>query len=78
MFSRGSLKGGTVEMLHTKKVAAAIAAVLQHVAEVETPSAKPVGTTAAPTLPTPGVWGLAGRQDAMLFRSFWQQRLPRF
>ncbi len=58
-----------------KKVAAALAAVVQHISEMEAAEA----AAAQPTAPLPPVpaWGLAGRQDAMLLRNLWQRRLAK-
>ena len=63
-----------------KKVTAAVAAVLQYLAEAEGAIAQPA-VAEAPRLPAgPGplpLWGLAGRQDAMLLRNLWQRRLAK-
>ncbi|MHB8762781.1 MAG: hypothetical protein ACYDA8_00335 [Deferrisomatales bacterium] len=70
------------DLLRAKKMAAAVAAVLQYAAEQEAL----VGAVASPALGAPAAgpvagpapfWGLAGRQDAMLYRSLWQRRLSR-
>lgn len=63
----------------SKRVAAAIAAVLQYAAEVEAAVAPASAVSAAPPPPSPAppLWGLAGRQDAMLLRNLWQRRLSR-
>lgn len=62
-----------------KKVAAAVAAVLQFLAESEAVSA--VAPAAAPAAlgpaPLPAGWGLAGRQESMALRDLWQRRIPR-
>ncbi|MBE0618785.1 MAG: hypothetical protein IH608_12820 [Proteobacteria bacterium] len=60
-----------------KKVAAAVAAVLQYLTDVE---AAPMPVAAAPTAPPPTVltpWGLAGRQESMALRDLWQRRIPK-
>lgn len=68
-----------MEPRRKKKVTAAIVAVLQHLAEAEETSPQPA--VAAPGLPVGlrpmPLWGLAGRQDAMLLRSLWQRRLAK-
>ena len=59
----------------TQKIVAAISAVMQFIQEEETPA---VQVAAAPTpVPSFSPWGVAGRQDAMLFRTLWQRRLGR-
>lgn len=62
-----------------KKVAAAVAAVLQFLAESEAVCA--VTPAAAPAAPGPAPlwagWGLAGRQESMTLRDLWQRRIPR-
>ena len=59
-----------------KKIVAAISAVMQFIQEEE---ALAVQAVAAPTPPVQqfSPWGVAGRQDAMLFRTLWQRRLGR-
>ena len=58
-----------------KKIAAAISAVMQFLQEEES---RLVQVVAASThAPSFSPWGVAGRQDAMLFRSLWQRRLGR-
>ncbi len=67
-----------MESLRTKKVAAAVAAVLQYTAESESPGHAVAETLAAPASPpAPGSWGLVGRQEAMGFRILWQRRLSK-
>jgi hypothetical protein len=62
----------------TKKVAAAVAAVLQFLAESEAvPAVAPAATAAPAPAPTPAGWGLAGRQEAMALRDLWQRRIPK-
>ncbi len=59
----------------SKKIAAAISAVMQFLQEEEVPVAQ---TAAAPIrVPSFSPWGVAGRQDSMLFRTLWQRRLGR-
>ena len=58
----------------TQKIAAAISAVMQFIQE-EAPAVQ-VAPTPTP-VPSFSPWGVAGRQDAMLFRSLWQRRLGR-
>ncbi|GAB4266362.1 MAG: hypothetical protein Kow0092_19220 [Deferrisomatales bacterium] len=60
----------------SRKVAAAVAAVLQYAAEVEALPAAPAAAAAGPVSP-PSPWGGAGRQEAMLLRTFWQRRLTK-
>lgn len=60
-----------------KKVAAIIAAVLQHSAETESPAAAFTSAAAALPLPPPPFWALAGRQEAMHDRVLWQRRHSR-
>ena len=59
----------------SKKIAAAISAVMQFLQEEEAPLVQAV----APATPVPSFspWGVAGRQDSMLFRTLWQRRLGR-
>ena len=59
----------------TQKIAAAISAVMQFIQEEEAPAVQ-VAPTPTP-VPSFSPWGVAGRQDAMLFRSLWQRRLGR-
>ena len=60
----------------SRKLAAAVSAVMQFIQEEE---ALTVQAVAAPTPPVQpfSPWGVAGRQDAMLFRTLWQRRLGR-
>ena len=62
-----------------KKVAAILAAVLQHASEAETPQPTvALAAAAAPcALPAPPVWALSGRQEAMSDRVLWQRRHSR-
>jgi hypothetical protein len=70
-----------VRPVQAKKVAAAVAAVLQCAAEDEVAAALAAPSTlakgAATALRPGAAWGLAGRQDAMLFRTMWQRRLAK-
>lgn len=61
-----------------KKLAAAVAAVLQLLSEAEAPQASvPLAAPAAPgPAPGPAGWGLAGRQESMALRDLWQRRIP--
>ncbi len=65
-----------MDPIRRRKVAAAIAAVIAHLAEapqqVEAPAPPP-----EPLPPTPSPWAFAGRHDAMLLRSLWQRRVAR-
>lgn len=68
----------TMKSIRAKKVAAAVAAVVQ----CETEAGVPVPTAAeepAPSIPqpSPAVWGLAGRQESMGYRFLWQRRLAK-
>jgi hypothetical protein len=58
----------------SKKMVAAISAVMQFIQE-EAP-ALPVAA-APPPVPVFSPWRVAGRQDAMMFRTLWQRRLGR-
>jgi hypothetical protein len=70
--------------VHPKKVAAAVAAVLQCAAEAEaalsalSPAASlsPRSLSAGP-FALPPLWGWAGRQDAMRDRILWQRRMSK-
>ncbi|MDW7709294.1 MAG: hypothetical protein SCH98_02375 [Deferrisomatales bacterium] len=59
------------------KVAAAMAAVLQYLAEAQPETAVPPGRPAPTTPPGFASWGLAGRQESMALRDLWQRRLTR-
>ena len=59
----------------SRKVVAAISAVMQFIQEEEAVAAQ--ATAPAPAAPTFSPWSVAGRQDAMLFRTLWQRRLGR-
>ncbi len=61
-----------------RKLAAAIAAVIAHLA-AETPQAATPAEAPPPAQPPPGhsPWALTGRHDTMLLRSLWQRRLSR-
>ncbi len=62
-----------------RKVAAAVTAVLQYIAEREAVGPV-VESVSAPPLSPPcpaAAWGMTGRQDAMLFRTLWQRRLTK-
>lgn len=67
--------------IHPKKVAAAVAAVLQYVAEAEAALVAPAAASpdrscaVAPAMPP--LWGWAGRQEAMHDRATWQRRLAK-
>ncbi|MBI5018148.1 MAG: hypothetical protein HZB55_22005 [Deltaproteobacteria bacterium] len=68
--------------VHPKKVAAAMAAVLQCIAETEAvlpSSAGAASSRQGPGLPCalPPLWGWAGRQDAMRDRVLLQRRLSK-
>jgi hypothetical protein len=70
-----------------RKVAAAMATVLQHAAEAEGAVLPQVAAAAATPERAPGtpvavrspaaLWGVAGRQDAMLDRTLWQRRISK-
>lgn len=60
-----------------KKVAAAVAAVLQHLSETEIAHDLPVVRPAPRPAAGPAPWGLTGRQESMSFRDLWQRRIPR-
>ncbi|MDF1555685.1 MAG: hypothetical protein P1P84_21610 [Deferrisomatales bacterium] len=64
-----------MQSMRSKKIAAAIAAVMQFIQEEVPPAAQPLAP--APCAPSFSPWGAAGRQDAMLFRTLWQRRLGR-
>lgn len=66
--------------IHPKKLAAAVAAVLQYAAEAEAAVAAPgaVAVAAAQVAGPAGLpplWGWAGRQEAMHDRLAWQRRV---
>lgn len=61
--------------MRSKKVVAAVSAVMQFIQEEQSLAVEAAATPAA--LPAFSPWGLAGRQDAMLFRTLWQRRLGR-
>lgn len=67
--------------VHPKKVAAAIAAVLQHVAETEAAfacaSPLPPRAAAGPPVGLPPLWAWSGRQDAMHDRVALQRRVSK-
>lgn len=65
------------QLQSVRKVAAAVTAVLQYIAEHEAVAAAPVALPAPPTPPKTLAWGMAGRQESMLFRSLWQRRLTK-
>lgn len=70
------------DLLRAKKMAAAVAAVLQYAAEQQAVAGGAVAPVPGPDAPAAVAgpapyWGLAGRQDAMLYRSLWQRRLSR-
>ncbi len=62
-----------------RKLAAAIAAVIAHLAAEAPHAAAPAEGPPPPQPPPPGPspWALTGRHDAMLLRSLWQRRLSR-
>lgn len=65
-----------------KKVAAILAAVVQHAAETQLPTHAPTWAPAelaalASHAPLPPAWARAGRQDAMYDRVVWQRRQSR-
>jgi len=64
---------------NTRKLVAAIAAVMQFIQEEEALAAPAVAITppVPPEAPAFSPWRQAGRQDAMLFRTLWQRRLGR-
>jgi len=68
----------TMKSIRAKKVAAAVAAVVQCVAEAGVPAPAAAEEPAPGThQPSPAVWGLAGRQESMGYRSLWQRRLAK-
>jgi hypothetical protein len=60
-----------------KTVAAAVAAVLQYLADAEAAQARPLACPASPPVPGTAPWGLAGRQESMALRDLWQRRIPK-
>ena len=61
-----------------RKLAAAIAAVIAHLAAEAPRAAAPAqGPPPSQLPPGPSPWALTGRHDAMLLRSLWQRRLSR-
>jgi hypothetical protein len=68
-----------MESVQAKKVAAAVAAVLQYAAESEAVEVLPAAAAGVihETPRSAAVWGLAGRQDLMLFRALCQRRLAK-
>ncbi|RMG97030.1 MAG: hypothetical protein D6708_01830, partial [Candidatus Dadabacteria bacterium] len=69
-----------MDPIRAKKIAAAVAGVLEYLAEAQA-AAAPAPELAAPAAPAPGpapsAWALAGRHDTMLFRTLWQRRVAR-
>jgi hypothetical protein len=65
--------------VNPKKVAAILAAVLQHSSETDVQPVQAASASAAQSAPPalPSFWGWAGRQDAMRDRVLWQQRHSR-
>ena len=61
----------------SKKVVAAMAAVMQFIHEEEAVAAQAAAPAPAAPAPPFSPWSVAGRQDAMLFRTLWQRRLGR-
>ena len=57
------------------KVAAAIAAVFQYLEEEQAAAAVQEAAPAPAPLFSP--WGIAGRQEPMVFRTLWQGRMSR-
>ncbi|TFH62135.1 MAG: hypothetical protein E4G90_09400 [Gemmatimonadales bacterium] len=68
---------GSPMQASSKKIVAAISAVMQFIQEEQCPRAEAAAAPAPAALPAFSSWGLAGRQDAMLFRTLWQRRLGR-
>ena len=60
----------------TKKLVAAVSAVMQYIQEEEALAGLAAAAAPAP-VPVFSPWSVAGRQDAMLFRTLWQRRLGR-
>jgi len=64
-------------MHSAKKIAAAVTAVVQYLAEAEVAVAAPsTGPSPAP-VSFAGPWGMAGRQESMALRDLWQRRIPK-
>jgi len=59
-----------------KKIAAAVAAVVQYLAEAEIAVPTPLTEGPSPA-PFSGPWGMAGRQESMALRDLWQRRIPK-
>ncbi len=65
-----------MDPIRKRKVAAAIAAVIAHLAEAPQ-QAVAAAPPPEPLPPTPSPWAFAGRHDAMLLRGLWQRRVAR-
>lgn len=60
-----------------KKIVAAVTAVMHHLAEEAALAAAREAATLPAAPPAVPVWAVAGRQDAMLYRSLWQRRIAK-
>ncbi len=60
-----------------KKIAAAVAAVVQYLAEAEPIAAAPLASPAPVPAAVAAPWGMAGRQESMALRDLWQRRIPK-
>jgi len=60
-----------------KKIAAAMAAVIQYLAEAQIDAAVPAGRPPTAAVASASPWGAAGRQESMMLRDLWQRRIPR-
>ncbi|GAB4260930.1 hypothetical protein [Deferrisoma sp.] len=70
-----------MDPIRAKKIAAAVAGVMEFLAEAQAAAAAAAPDSAVPAAPAPGpapsAWALAGRHDTMLFRTLWQRRVAR-
>jgi hypothetical protein len=62
-----------LDIAKKKKLAASIAAIMHYESEFFTAPAEAEAT--APQVQFAPVWNVAGRQDQMAMRAFWQRRL---